>query len=158
MPDVNEDAEGPMTTVNNMLVQLDGVATPIADLDNEKRQYLEDQLREARRQQRELNLKYPYMQGGRTVLGPEVSTDGRTIRWKDETYVPQSYEKVLRDIRAIAGIHCEAMLELLHDAGLRLPDNVLHLYMLLKDELTLTVPALAQSRPHVVPRLPEGMQ
>jgi len=120
--------------------------------------FLEEQLREARRQQRELNQKYPYMDGGKTVLGPGVFTDGAVISWKGENYVPQCHLKAYRDVRAVAAIHCSALMELLHDEGIRLPENALRVYQLLYDELTLTMPALAKAHPAVLPRLPEGME
>ena len=155
MPDTNEDI-----TVEDGFVRLHGQRIPVQGEipDEQARLRLEETLREARRQQGELEQKYPYMAGGRTVLGPEVSTDGLNLRWREETYVPQSHEKVLRDVRAVAAIHCSALLELLHDDGIRLPEPALRVYQLLYDELTLTMPALAQNHPAVVPRLPEGMK
>lgn len=119
---------------------------------------LESRLREARRQQKELERTYPYMDGGKTVLGPEVFVRGGVLHWKGQKYVPQQHEQVLRSIRSVAGIHCGALFELLHDAGIRLPENALRVYQLLYDELTLTMPALAEEHPAVLPRLPEGME
>jgi len=52
-----------------------------------------------------------------------------------------------RHLRAVAGIHCQALGTLLRDAGIRMPDNAMHLYLLLVDELTLTLEALAEQRP-----------
>lgn len=148
MPDVNdEDRFVPGMRVNERPQPEDKAAA-----------FLEEQLREARRQQRELDQRYPYMDGGKTVLGPEVFTDGAVISWKGENYVLQSHVKALRDLRAVAAIHCSALLELLHDEGIRLPESALRVYMLLYDELTLTMPALARAHPAVLPRLPEGME
>lgn len=121
-------------------------------------EYLERQIREARSQQEELDRKYPYMDGGKTVLGPEVFARGGVLNWKGVNYVPQEHEQTLRNIRSIAGIHCGALFELLHDAGMRIPEPALRVYQLLYDELTLTMPALAEEHPAVLPRLPEGME
>lgn len=120
--------------------------------------FLEAQLREARRQQRELEQKYPYMDGGKTVLGPEVFLKGGVLHFKDIPHVPQEQVRVLRDLRSVCGIHLQAMGDLMHDAGIQMPDSVLRLYLILVDELTLTMPALAESHPAVLPRLPEGME
>ncbi|MDI9885938.1 hypothetical protein QMZ92_16510 [Streptomyces sp. HNM0645] len=42
----------------------------------------------------------------------------------------------LRDLRAAAGIHFGALTELLHGAGIRLPDNCIHLVQLIDQKLT----------------------
>jgi hypothetical protein len=126
--------------------------------DRDAMAFMERQLQEARARQRELDQKYPYMDGGRTVLGPEIFTDGAVVCWKGENYVPQSHVKAHRDVRAVAAIHCSALLELLHDEGIRIPESALRVYQLLYDELTLTMPALAERHPAVLPRLPEGME
>jgi hypothetical protein len=120
--------------------------------------FLEMQLREARRQHAELTGKYPYADGDRTVLGPEIFTDGAVICWKGKNYVPQEQVEVLRSLRAICSIHLRAMVELLEDKGIGLSDGALRLFMILNDELTLTLPALAEAHPAVLPRLPEGME
>lgn len=146
MPDVNEDPVIPD-------------AIPAEDKDIPAN--LELLLQQARRQQREINGKtsvYPYRDGDVTVLGPEVFTSGTVICHKGVNYVPQEYEQTLRSIRSVAAIHCSALVELLHDAGIRLPEPALRIYQLLYDELTLTMPALAENHPAVLPRLPEGMQ
>lgn len=145
MPDVNAEVSGPLT------------AAPTPE-EQELRSKLEDRIREARREQRELDQRYPYMDGGRTALGPEVFTDGQVISWKAANYVPQSHVEALRNVRAVAAIHCSALLELLHDEGIQLPESALRVYQLLYDELTLTMPALAKAHPAVLPRLPEGME
>lgn len=154
MPDVNEDP----VVVNNMVVQLDGVTMPVGEDGQQFQQALEDKLREARRRQQELDKRYPYMEGGATVLGPEVFAKGGMLCWKGVNYVPQEHEQALRTVRTVAGIHCGALFELLHDAGIQMPENALRVYQLLYDELTLTMPALAKAHPAVLPRLPEGMQ
>jgi hypothetical protein len=149
MPDVNgEQAVGP---------RKDEIRVSPEEK-REMAEYLEQQIREARAQQKELDRTYPYMDGGRTVLGPEIFTDGRTVCWKGENYLPQSYVEALRNIRAVAAIHCSALVELLHDEGIQLPQSALRVYQLLYDELTLTMPALANAHPAVLPRLPEGME
>ena len=149
MPDVNEEDERFFQP---------GARTERPIADDKADAFLEQQIREARQQQKELDRKYPYMDGGRTVLGPEVFTEGAVICWKGENYVPQSHAEALRTVRTVAGIHCGALLELLHDEGIRLPESALRVYQLLYDELTLTMPALARRQPAVLPRLPEGMQ
>jgi hypothetical protein len=157
MPDVNEDE----TDSQWMRIQAEARAEEgeVTQAEREEMgQLLERQITEARRQQQELDRKYPYMDGGATVLGPEVFAKGGVLCWKGQNYVPQEYEQTLRTVRTVAGIHCGALLELLHDAGIRLPDNALRVYQLLRDELTLTMPALAENHPAVVPRLPEGME
>lgn len=125
---------------------------------SEVEEHLEDAIRAARRQQRELEQTYPYADGDHTVLGPEIFTDGTVISWKGENYVPQSHVQALRDIRAVAGVHCGALLELIHDGGVRMPEPALRVWQILYDELTLTMPALAENHPAVLPRLPEGME
>jgi hypothetical protein len=120
--------------------------------------FLAMQLQEVRRQQAELNRKYPYADGDRTVLGPEVFTDGAVICWKGKNYVPQEQVAVLRSLRAVCAIHLRAMVELMEDKGIGLSDSALRLFMILNDELTLTLPALAEAHPAVLPRLPEGME
>lgn len=124
----------------------------------EMAEYLEQQIREARSRQKELERTYPYMDGDLTVLGPEIFTDGTAISWKGQNYVPQSHVEALRAIRSVAGIHCGALLELIHDGGVRMPESALRIWQILYDELTLTMPALAENYPAVLPRLPEGME
>lgn len=147
MPDVNEDMFVPGEKVNHR-------PSPEDKADA----FLEAQLREARRQQRELEQRYPYMHDGATVLGPDVSLKGGVLIWKGEEYVPREQVKALMDLRSICGIHCGALGELMYDAGIQMPENVLRLYLILMDELTLTIGALAESRPTVMPRLPKGME
>lgn len=147
MPDVSEDPQ-------------DVSAAP-DDGHKDIPEHLEGLLRQARRQQRMINGKmsvFPYKDGDLTVLGPEVFTDGTVICFKGVNYVPQEFEQTLRSIRSVAAIHCSALMELLHDAGIRVPESALRVYQLLYDELTLTMPALAEAHPAVLPRLPEGMQ
>lgn len=151
MPDVNEDPEDAR------------MALLRPELDKDIPESLDSLLREAKRRQREIEAskaepQYPYPDGDLTVLGPEVFTDGTVICHKGVNYVPQEHEQVLRSIRSVAAIHCTALIELLHDAGIRLPESALRIYQLLYDELTLTMPALAERHPAVLPRLPEGMQ
>lgn len=153
MPDVNETNEERQLRWGRIQEEVH------AEVDRERWQKeLEGKLREARRQQRELEQRYPYMDGGRTVLGPGISVRGGVLTWKDVDYVPQEQVRALRDLRSVCGIHLQAMAELMHDAGVRFPDNALRLYLLLVDELTLTLPALAENHPAVLPRLPEGME
>lgn len=149
MPDVNDP---------DLYLQPSRMAEP----DPDATAFMEGQIREARERQRELEAErtrtYPYMDGGATVLGPEVFVKGGVLCWKGVNYVPQEYEQALRTVRTVAGIHCGALLELLHDDGIRLPESALRVYQLLYNELTLTMPALAENHPAVLPRLPEGMQ
>lgn len=153
MPDVNETNEERQLRWGMIQEEVH------AEVDQERQQKeLEDKLREARRQQRELEQKYPYMDGGKTILGPEVFLKGGVLHFKGIPHVPQEQVRALRDLRSVCGIHLQAMAELMHDAGVRFPDNALRLYLLLVDELTLTLPALAENHPAVLPRLPEGME
>jgi len=147
MPDVNDDER---------MFQPGARTRP--EPEDKAEAFLEMQLREERARQKELERTYPYMDGGRTVLGPEVFTDGAVISWKGQNYVPQSHVEALRTIRSVAGIHCGALFELMHDEGIRMPESALRIWQILYDELTLTMPALAESHPAVLPRLPEGME
>lgn len=155
MPDVNENMFVPGQKVNER-------PTP----EDKAEAFLELQMREEVRRQgeakleklMEMNRAYPYEDGDHTVLGPEIFTDGTVISWRGENYVPQSHVQALRDLRAVAGIHCGALLELLHDGGVRMPENALRIWQILYDELTLTIPALAENHPAVMPRIPEGME
>jgi hypothetical protein len=160
MPDVSREEDGPMV-VNNTFVQCEGhdrekSDTPVAQ--DKMDVLLEEQIREARRQYQEINQKYPYMDGGKTVLGPEIFANGSVLCWKGENYVPQEQVRALVDLRAVAGIHCGALGELFHDAGIEMPENALRLYFILLDELTLKLDALAKSHPAVMPRVPRGMK
>lgn len=101
---------------------------------------------------------YPHPDGDRTVLGPEIFTDGTVICWKGRNYVPQEQVQALYGLRAVCAIHLRAMVELMEDKGIGLSDSALRLYLILTDELTLTMPALAERHPAVLPRLPEGME
>lgn len=56
----------------------------------------------------------------------------------------------LRHLRAVAGIHFQAIGHHLNDAGIRLPDPVYRLCRLLDDELTLTLEALAEQHPNAL--------
>lgn len=122
---------------------------------------MERLIREARERQAKLDAEkvrtYPYMDGGATVLGPEVFAKGGALCWKGENYVPQEQVRALTDLRAVAGIHCGALGELFHDAGIEMPENALRLYLILLDELTLKLDALARSHPAAMPRVPKGM-
>lgn len=155
MPDVNEDE------TDRQWEELRSEAQ------KEEQQSADDQigelLRKARSQQRELvgqHSPFPYKDGDLTVLGPEIfaSGDGSVLSWKGENYVPQEQVKALSDLRTVAGIHCGALGELLHDSGVRMSDGALRIYMLLLDELTLTVPALAEQHSAAMPRVPKGME
>ena len=101
--------------------------------------------------------RYPYASGELTILGPGVLTDGTVISWAGENYVPQEQVEALVRLRAIAAIHCGTLSQLLDDAGIPMPEDVLRVYLLLLDELTLTPGALAREHPTVMPRLPRGM-
>lgn len=168
MPDVNE----PETDVQWKRLQAEARATDpdvhfqpemkVPPADEDASRFMEAQIREARERQKELEAErtrtYPYMNGGATVLGPEVFVKGGVLCWRGQNYVPQEYERTLRAVRTVAGIHCSALMELLHDAKIQVPESALRVYQLLYDELTLTMPALAENHPAVLPRLPEGMQ
>lgn len=52
----------------------------------------------------------------------------------------------LRDLRAAAGIHFGALTELLHGAGIRLPDNCIHLVQLIDQKLNAALDP--QEQPH----------
>lgn len=72
------------------------------------------------------------------VYSMQVAMELRDLRATVEQY---------QHLRAVAGIHCSALGNLLHDAGIRMPDSALRMYLLLQDELTLTLNALARQRP-----------
>ena len=154
MPDVNETEP---TIVNNTFVQCEGHDAK----DRARLNVMERQIHDARERQRELDAEkaqiYPYMDGGTTVLGPEVFAKGSVLSWKGENYVPQEQVRALTDLRAVAGIHCGALGELFHDAGIEMPENALRLYLILLDELTLKLDALAKSHPAAMPRVPKGL-
>lgn len=165
MPDVNEeDADRQWKLLQQEARGQDdryfqpGMKTERPTPEDKGEAFLEAQLREARRQQCELEQRYPYMDGGKTVLGPEIFVKGGVLSWKGVNYVPQEQVRALRDLRSVCGIHLQAMAELMYDGGVRFPDSALRLYLLLVDELTLTLPALAESHPAVLPRLPEGLE
>lgn len=162
MPDVNE--ENTPTVVNNYFVPgekmgersaSEGMAEAFLALKIQEERQRQADLQETRAQRKP---EYPHADGSHTVLGPEIFTDGAVICWKGQNYVPQEQLQVLRDLRTVCSIHLRAMVELMEDKGIHLPDNALRLFLLLNDELTLTMPALAESHPAVLPRLPEGME
>lgn len=76
------------------------------------------------------------------VYSMQVAMELRDLRANVEQY---------RHLRAVAGVHCDALGNLLHDAGIRMPDSALRMYLLLQDELTLTLDGLARQRPNLFP-------
>jgi hypothetical protein len=160
MPDVTEEANGPMV-VNNTFVQCDGHGSEEGDspiVQDKMDILLEEQIREARRQYQEINQKYPYMDGSKKVLGPEIFTDGTVISWKGDNYVPQEQVRALTVMRSIASIHCAALGELLEEGGVAMPEKAMRVYVMLLEELSLELPALARRHPAVLPRVPRGMK
>lgn len=125
---------------------------------DETRRLIGEQIAKAGEEWRKENPEYPYQDGEYTVLGPEVVTDGKVIMWKGQNYSPQENEMVMSNLRKIISMHYGALIELLHDEGLRFSESTMRLHQMITDELTLTLPALAEQHPIILPRLPEGLK
>lgn len=145
----SQGEEAPPSVVNNITVVFDK---------DETRRLIGEQIRSAGESWRKENPVYPYQDGEYTVLGPEVVTDGKVIMWKGENYSPQENEMVLSNLRSIVSMHYGALIELLHDDGFRFSESTMRLHQMITDELTLTLPALAEQHPIILPRLPEGLK